>query len=206
MKLRTMIEATETGIDEIGAYLDGLNHDDRLAEVYSLRSRDQRDLFARAESAPPLSLKHFVPDSVAPLTPVIHYGKNSLPLFRIFQKRFSRPGEGDDKLFGYNEGFTRFFIGPGYFVTIPTAGHPDWEARGAVVVDYFQVPEEAVPAEWPAVKPNSRGLQRFVYYQTRDFMRRVSEHVSVGAAFKVEKAMGAYFMLCREPLDSDPSL
>jgi hypothetical protein len=37
-----------------------------------------------------------------------------------------------------------------------------------------------------------------VYQGTRDFMRRVSTHVSVGAAFKGESQMGAYFTLCRQ--------
>ena len=92
-------------------------------------------------------------------------------------------------------------IGPGFFVGVPTEGNADWEARGAIVIDYFQTPDGDVAADWPKVVPNSKGLQRFVYYQTRDFMRRVSEHVSVGAAYKVEKPLGQYFMLCREPLD-----
>ena len=34
---------------------------------------------------------------------------------------------------------------------------------------------------------------------TRDFMRRVSAHVSIGKAYKDEKPMPAYFALCREP-------
>ena len=34
--------------------------------------------------------------------------------------------------------------------------------------------------------------------QTRDFIRGVSEHVSIGAAYKKEKAMGVHFILCRD--------
>ena len=92
-------------------------------------------------------------------------------------------------------------IGPGFFVGVPTDGNSDWEQRGAIVIDYFQTPDGEVADGWPKVVPNSKGLQRFVYYQTRDFMRRVSEHVSVGAAYKVEKPLGHFFMLCREPLN-----
>ena len=56
---------------------------------------------------------------------------------------------------------------------------------------------------WPApaiIKPNSSGLQVLVYHKTRDYMRRVSSHVSIGAAYKGEsdKEMGAYFVLCRD--------
>jgi hypothetical protein len=46
--------------------------------------------------------------------------------------------------------------------------------------------------------PNSRGLQRFVYHRTRDFMRRVSRHVTIGAAYKGESPLDHYFVLVRE--------
>jgi hypothetical protein len=48
------------------------------------------------------------------------------------------------------------------------------------------------------VIPNTQGLQRFVYHKTRDFMRRLSTHVTIGAAFKEEKAHDHYFILCRQ--------
>jgi hypothetical protein len=67
-----------------------------------------------------------------------------------------------------------------------------------VVVDYFQVPDGPVPAGWPAVKRNAQGLQRFVYDGTRNYMRRVSKHVSIGAAYKGETPLDHYFVLCRE--------
>jgi hypothetical protein len=127
-------------------------------------------------------------------------GTNTLPLprgLRRFEKRFARsPGE-TDRLFGYNEWALRRLIGPGYFVAKPTADHPAWRERGGVVVDYFEVPEGRVPREWPEVVPNSEGLQRFVYRGTRDFMRRVSGDVSIGAAFREEEALDHYFTLCR---------
>ena len=65
------------------------------------------------------------------------------------------------------------------------------------MVDYYQVPDAEVPEGWPAVKPNEAGLQRFVYKETRDYMRRVSSHVSVGKAFKYDKTPIGYFILCR---------
>jgi len=45
---------------------------------------------------------------------------------------------------------------------------------------------------------NDWRLQRFVYHQTRDFMRRVSRHVSIWAAFKRERPLDHYFVLCRK--------
>ena len=59
-------------------------------------------------------------------------------------------------------------------------------------------PDGPIPSSWPPVKPNSEGLQRFVYAGTRDFMRKVSDHVSIGTAYKGDKALDHYFTLCRE--------
>ena len=50
---------------------------------------------------------------------------------------------------------------------------------------------------WPRVVDNHWRLQRFVYDETRDFMRSVSAHVSIGAAYKREKPLDHYFVLCR---------
>jgi hypothetical protein len=37
-----------------------------------------------------------------------------------------------------------------------------------------------------------------VYAGMKDYMRRVSEHVSIGRAYKHEKPMNAWFVLVRE--------
>ena len=132
---------------------------------------------------------------------MIHYGWNTLPLprfLRIFQKRFCRPEDGSERLFGYNHGITTKTIGPGYFVAQSSLEHPEWQERGAVVIDYFQIPDGPVSENWPKVIPNSKGIQVLVYHQTRDFMRKVSKNVSVGIAFKGEKALGQFFMLCKK--------
>lgn len=200
MSLSDLIQSPNAHIDSIGAYLDGLSHQGRVAETRAISRGEQARLYELAAAAAPLTLDYFVPASVGPLVEVIHEGKNSLPLpfFREFQKRFCRPESGSGQLFGYNEGSSRGLIGPGYYVAHATAGNPEWEKRGAIVVDYFMVPEGKVVDGWPEIKRNNQGLQVLVYNQTRDFMRRVSAHVSVGAAFKVEKALGAYFLLVRE--------
>ncbi|MFO0761179.1 MAG: hypothetical protein U0359_32170 [Byssovorax sp.] len=202
MTLRTLIHDDKASLAYIASYLDGLSAEQRLAETRTLSRADQRALYRRAASAAPLTLDDFVPTGRAPLAQVIHDGRNTLPLpgpLRLFQKRFCRPERGEGRLFGYNQSPFLSTIGPGFFVAVPTAGRPAWEERGAVVIDYFQVPDGAVSAGWPKVVANTRGLQRFVYHRTRDFMRRVSAHVTIGAAFREEDALDHYFVLCREP-------
>jgi hypothetical protein len=158
--------------------------------------------YEKAALGDPIVLGHIVCDAGV-REEVIHDGANTLPVpapLRRFQKRFCWPaGDGRARLFGYNEGVTRRVIGPGFFVAVPTDGRPHWAARGPVVVDYFQVPDGEVAASWPKVVPNTKGLQRFVYDKTRDFMRRVSRHVSIGAAFRGERPLDHYFVLCRQP-------
>ncbi|MHB8876258.1 MAG: hypothetical protein ACYC8T_21410 [Myxococcaceae bacterium] len=199
MSLKSLISDGAVGIATITEYLDTLSYPARLAETRSLERGDQARLYEKAAGSPPITLEHFVPADRNPAAPVVHQGKNSLPVFSTFQKIFARPDDGSARLFGYNEGFTRPVIGPGYFVAHTTAGNPEWESRGAVVVDYFQVPDRPVPHGWPRVVPNSVGPQVLVFFHTRDFMRRVSRDVSIGAAYKNERKMGAYFVLCREP-------
>jgi hypothetical protein len=199
MTLASLIDDPGASVDDIGGYLDDLDARSRKTEVRALDRDRQRMLYEKAASAAPLGLDYFVGDAAARVE-VIHDGKNTLPLpdrLRRFQKRFCRPDGEGGRLFGYNEGPTRSVVGPGFFVAVATRGRPHWEARGAVVVDYYQVPDGPVADGWPAVVPNDWRLQRFVYYQTRDFMRRVSRHVSIGAAFKRERPLDHYFVLCR---------
>jgi hypothetical protein len=201
VSLRDRIQDDAAGIDAIAAYLDALGADERLAETRALDRDAQRRLYEKASASAPVTLEAFVPAGTAALSPIHHDGKNTLPLpsgLKLFQKRFCRPeGEGG-RLFGYNQSPFLGTVGPGFFVAVPTAGNPEWEARGAVVIDYFRIPDGPVADGWPPVVPNTQGLQRFVYHRTRDFMRRVSAHVTIGAAYKVEKPLDHYFILCRE--------
>ena len=189
---------SDAKILEIAQYLDSLSHAERLRECQSLSGGDQKQIFRKAGDSPPLDFEFYVPAGTAPLTQVIHYGKNSQPAFRNFQKRWCRLADRAGELYGYNETVVRPLIGPGYFVAHETEdGGRD--PRGAIVVDYFMTPPaDAKAAGWPPVKPNSSGLQRFVYHQTRDYMRRVSSHVSIGEAHRLEKRVMGWFILCRE--------
>jgi hypothetical protein len=195
-----LIDDERSDIAAIGAYLDGLDGDARWREVGNLGRARQRALYEKAAHAAPIDLAHFVGDAPS-RAEVVHEGLNTLPVprpLRRFQKRFCRPDrDGDRRLFGYNEGPTRRVIGPGFFVAVPCQGRPAWTARGAIVVDYFQTPDGPVADGWPRVVDNRWRLQRFVYFETRDFMRRVSRHVSIGAAFKRERPLDHYFVLAR---------
>jgi hypothetical protein len=194
-----LIDLTRSGakIQDIAHHLDGLEPSTRLQEMYALGAKDQAQLYAIASDAPPLGLDHFVPADRPDLTQVIHHGKNSQPAFRMFQKRWCRPQGRPGELWGYNETAVRPVIGPGYFVAHLT-DNGGADERGAVVVDYFRVPDGPPAPGWPAIRPNHRGLQMFVYNKTRDYMRRVSEHVSIGIAWRKESRVMGYFVLCRE--------
>lgn len=198
--LHALVDDPAAPVTAIAAYLDGLDGDTRWREASSLDRARQRMLYDKAAQSPALDLAYFVGDA-APLAEVIHDGRNTLPLpapLQRFQKRFCRPRAGGERLFGYNHNPPPVnLIGPGYFVAIPTAARPAWTGRGAVVVDYFQVPDAEVAPGWPKVVGNDWRLQRLVYHETRDFLRRVSQHVSIGAAYKRERPLDHYFVLCR---------
>ncbi len=197
-----LIHDATAGIDTIAEQLDRASHEERIGALHSLDRSAQRALYRKAADSRPLHLDDFVPRTVPALVEVRHFGRNTLPLppaHRLFEKRFCRPDDGSERLFGYNHAPSKWLIGPGYFVLMPTSGHARWQERGALLVDYFQVPDGPVPDHWPAVVRNARGLQRFVYDGTRDFLRRVSTHVTIGAAYKGERALDHYFVLCREP-------
>ena len=190
-----------SSVARIAALLDGLDPSARVVALAGLSRSDQRVLYEIARDSPPLDLGFLVPGEAAGPW-VRHSGTNTLPLprrLRQFEKRFARPGDGSERLFGYNETILRRLIGPGYFVAKPSTGAPGRSERGGVVIDYLEAPDGTVPDGWPAVVSNDRAPQRFVYGGTRDFLRRVSDGVSIGAVFKGDNQLDHYFTLCREP-------
>lgn len=198
----------KAAIDVIAAHLDALDPDERDRQSNSLSGAEQRRLWDVAGDGPRIELSHFVPRGTSDLSPIHHPGRNTIPsppYFQRFQKRFCRPRGETARLFGYNVS-NASFVHPGYFVAYSTAGHEAWIDRGGVVIDYWLVPDEEVPASWPPVVPNSVGLQKLVYHHTRDFMRRVSEHVSIGRAAKEtdrgDFELDFWFTLCRQEAQS----
>ncbi|MDE0886161.1 MAG: hypothetical protein OSB70_11575 [Myxococcota bacterium] len=195
----TLSEMIRSGskIQELSEHLNALAPDQRRSQTLELDGHCQKILYEISGDGPPAGLEHFVPAGIPEGREVIHSGRNSQPAFRYFEKRWCRPTGHPEQLWGYNETSVRPFIGPGYFVAHPTADSGS-DPRGAVVVDYFMEPEGPVPDHWPRIKPNSSGLQMFVYNKTRDYMRLVSKHVSIGVAYRMEKRLMGYFVLCRE--------
>ncbi len=199
-----MARKTRTGFTELLArpdltlemvsdWLDDASHEERVAAMAGTSKADQRRLFGLAEDST-VSLQDLVPPDVPDRCEVVFEGTNTLPVFRSFQKRFARVG---DQISGYNEGITRPLVGPGYFLVKNTHDRPRWLDRGQVVVDYFEVPEARPVEGWPEVKQNHQGLQRFVYHHTRDFLRKLSDHVLIGEAYKEETPMMNWFTLVR---------
>ena len=182
-------------IHDISEWLNQQNAADRLLHIRSLNKKAQKRLYTLAIDSAPLGLDYFAP-SDQQNTEVIHEGKNSLPAFTLFQKRFCRRSDGS--VVGYNHGSTMGIVGPGYFIAKETRGNKDWEDKGSVVIDYYEVPESKPIDSWPEVKGNGQGLQRLVYYKMHDFMRKVSDHVSIGVAYKGGSYSGNYFILCRQ--------
>lgn len=193
MNLAEELARGAADMDGMGQWLDGLSDDERAAQVLSLGKKAQRTLWALTADRP-ATLEDLVPSTTKPLTPIRHFGRNSLPFFSRFEKRFCRSEQDANVLLGYNEGPTRALIGPGYFVT-RVSDLPD---RGQIVIDYTMRPESKAK-DWPDIQDNESGLGRVVYGFMHDYLRKVSTHVTIGKAWKHGKETENYFVLLREP-------
>jgi hypothetical protein len=177
----SLIERGATAAD-IAAHLDALEEVTRILEVRGVSAALQRKLWSIVEGNG-VSLESFLPERDET---VIYAGKNSLPLFRLFEKRFVRKNEG--AVFGYNEQFWRLFTGPGFFVVRE-------DQSGELLFDYTQTPQQA-PAGWPRARGHM-GIGYLVYGGMIDRNRRVSKHTVLGAAFRRGKAIGQYYLLTK---------
>ncbi|MBL9038404.1 MAG: hypothetical protein JNG84_07820, partial [Archangium sp.] len=141
----------------------------------------------------PMSLEALTPAGTPDMTGVPHKGTNSLPLFRRFAKVFYRPDgpAAATERWGYNDNSPLLLttVGPGYYVAYMLPS-------GEALVDYLRQPPGTLPGAPPLISNGAR-LSRFVYYQTQDVLRRVSEHVSIGRASRGGKPMPNWFVLCR---------
>ncbi|MEO7110335.1 MAG: hypothetical protein ABI183_07870 [Polyangiaceae bacterium] len=192
MELSVLVDPVPD-LHRLAEVLDELGHPARLDTIRKWDRALQIKLYEAADGFKKLTLEDYVPSDKAPLKEVIHHGKNSLPAFNHFQKRFCKPGDTSktDTLYGYNHQSNAWATGPGYFA-VKTA-----DKEGEIDIDYrLIVPEK--PAEWPEIIPNHDKLGRFVYEGMVDVMRGVSKHVSIGRAMKKGKNMDAWFVLCRE--------
>jgi hypothetical protein len=179
---------------QLAAHLDGLDSAARVQQIRALDKAAQKRLWEACASAPAFTVEQLVA-GVAPGTPVIWAGKNSLPLFTVFEKRFaSIVVPGGTAVLGYNHQASSWMTGPGYFTAIPSP-----ESAKEVRIDYTKEPAATtnVPAGWPAIKPNKAGLSRFIYNNLYDYLRYVSKDVCIGFATRLGKPMDSYFVLAR---------
>lgn len=184
---------------DMRAHFDGLDADGCWSEVERYGKKQLVRMYELAAEAEAIEAAHFVPEALGELAVVRHRGRNSIPVpigaIRWFEKPMTRVAQHPGVFCGYNEGATRDIIGPGFFICRPTDAHE--MERGAWVVDYLQVPEGPMPEGWPTIKPNEQGLQRWVYAGTRDYMRKVSDRVSIGMPFRGDSCLGMPFVLVR---------
>jgi hypothetical protein len=190
-------QAGRVDVPRLAEVLDGLGHIGRVATIRGWGHAHQEKLYEAVSDFKPLGLADFVPDDVEPMVEVIHWGKNSLPAFTHFKKRFCK-GTTQGELWGYNdngESSHQFATGPGYFV-VHAPERPD-ALTSEVDIDYRKLPPSK-PDNWPPIKPNEAGLSRFIYAGMTDVMRGISKHVTIGRALKGGQFMDAYFVLCRD--------
>lgn len=189
----TVFLEPKVDIEKLAEILDGLGHEGRVHTMRTWTKKQMAEIFdACADRS--ISLDLLVPPSVGNNVEVIHDLKNTLPLFANAQKRFARL-EGDvAEMGGYNRqhGVARVSE-PGYFTVRPGDG----DHASELVIDYGTVPRSK-PDVWPAIAPNDRGvLNPIVWGGMVDYLRRISEHVSIGRATKKGKPIGQYFALVR---------
>ena len=162
-----------TDIARLAEALDAATHEDRIGWMYSLNAKEQRKLFEMSKGRP-VRLPELVG---ADGEQIRHFGKNGLPLFHHFEKRFARLG---DEVVGYNHNapLVALVTGPGHFLTYESP-----ECPGEIWIDYRRLP--TVPhADAPPLRSNERGLPALVFGNMVDVLRRVSKHVTIGDSFK----------------------
>lgn len=171
-------------IAPVEAALDAHTHEERVNWMRGLGKKELVKLWTLTEGRPVgVEELHGAEGEV-----VIHEGQNSLPAFNTFQKRVVKRG---DTIQGYNHQSMSWLVGPGHFV-VKEADEPHTGAH----FSYLEI-ATTVPPEFPPLKPNDKGLSTLVYAHMIDYLRRVSKHALIGAAYKKGKASGDYFMLVR---------
>ncbi|HEY8073927.1 MAG TPA: hypothetical protein VIF62_07455 [Labilithrix sp.] len=180
-------------LERLAEVLDGLGHEGRVHATRTWHKKRQSAIFEACKGRT-LDLDFLVPPSIGELVEVIHDGKNTLPMFTHFQKRFVRLPAGEEhKVGGYNEQSLSVFSGPGFFV----CKNGDGEHEGEIAIDYTHVPKHK-PDSWPGIRDNEGGLAGVVYGGMVDYLRRVSNNVSIGHAWKNGKPIDAWFTLVRK--------
>ena len=168
-----------SSLGDLTGRLDNATHAARMAWAYSLGEPEQLALFALAEGSTLTVDDVVLPDEAV----FIHPGRNGLPRFNRFEKRFARLG---DQIVGYNHNdqiggpfnfLAKRITGPGHYTAYNgPSGTEIW-------IDYRTIPKRRHP-EFPALIDNDHGLRALVFGNMVDILRRVSTHVLIGNAFK----------------------
>lgn len=207
--MTTFVQLLRDGatIDVIETHLNDLEGGARREQVHQLKPADQARLYALAEGRH-TDLDFYLPPGTPAGTEVIHDGINTLPVIGgTFQKRFAIDPDDPSRICGYNHNHTGivsqlfWFTGPGYFlVRAKGSDSPDGRTDhgGQVFINYYEQPSRAPVPTWPAPQPPLALTAGLVWGQMCDYMWRVSNHVSIGTAFKKGKAMNQYFTLVRQ--------
>lgn len=183
----------ERSLERIGVTLDRMDPRSRVATVLSIKPKELAELWELV-SGRNVDARHFVPADAGALKPVIHHGKNSMPTFSRFQKRFCVPETEATEVYGYNHQPFLWATGPGYFVGSTSS---EADAPASFLIDYARLPAK-VPEGWPRIVPNSTRLGPIVYAGQVDYVRGVSEHVCIGRLYRRGKSRDIWFILCRE--------
>jgi hypothetical protein len=192
MDLRNLIDSRHFDLARLSKDLDEIGHFARLWSVHQWTRADMARVWEAAKGFRAVHLNDLVPPSTPPLVEVIHDGKNSLPAFTVFQKRFCRPADPTvgDLLIGYNHQSFSLVTGPGYYVARRSA------EAGELDLDHTILPKEK-SHDWPPISSNDGLVRRFVYYGLVDVVRGLSSHVTIG---RVKKGnwLDSWFVLVRE--------
>lgn len=193
MDVQKFVEPT-VNIERLVELLDGLGHEGRYHTIRTWSAKDMSRIFDAVKGHKPVSLDDFVPPGVEPLVGVEHDLHNALPFMSPpIQKRFARIPDDPDHLVGFNPQPWQYFAGPGYF----TAYKGEGEHEGELVVDYTKIPTVTC-ADWPPIRKNEGLIPGIVYGGMKDYVRGISTHVSIGAAFVNGKSRHAWFALVRK--------
>jgi hypothetical protein len=195
MDVTTFLEP-EIDLERLTAILDGLGHEGRVHTTRTWTGRQQGALFEAAKGYRSAELDFLVPTGTTPLEEVIHEGINSLPMFRRFQKRFTNvtTSGGEPSIAGFNRQIWEWFSGPGYF----TAREGKDEHAGEIAIDYETLPTAKV-ASWPPIRPNAGFGPGIVYGRLTDYVRPISNHVSIAAAYRSGKFLNWFALVRRDP-------
>tara|TARA_B100000925_G_C21936369_1_gene442551 strand:+ start:287 stop:892 length:606 start_codon:yes stop_codon:yes gene_type:complete len=187
--LKELLKTKEITNDNIAMHLNNLSLEQQIKQVRMLTPGLVKKMYDIAEQNAPCTMNDIVPNDIGAGVEVRHKGINSLPISRLFEKRFTRNPKQSDQFWGYNQQSLMWLTGPGFF----TVNSPEQEQ---LFIDYRSIPENQFD-KWPEMKPNEKGISKLVYAGMQDYMRKVSDRVTVGDAWKNGKKMNQFFMLVR---------